>query len=153
MNGPRFYGVPLQEVEDPFPCDRVIVDGTGVDHQTAFFSQVRHQRFLALQRACGAFQGADRPPQRNQLMDAFHILCAEQGGATFFLTLDDRLIRTLKARRVPVTSVIPITPTRLIESLLCTHPTWLWCVLKEGVRLARSTRRLGDPVQDALGWF
>jgi len=52
-------------------------------------------------RRVGHFTGSDRPLNRGQLIDAFHILCAESAGANYFLTLDDSLIRTLGSRKTP----------------------------------------------------
>jgi hypothetical protein len=51
-----------------------------------FLTNVKHPRFLELRRACGALQG---PAVRdNQLVDAFHVWCAEHAGASHFLTTD-----------------------------------------------------------------
>jgi hypothetical protein len=152
-DGPRFYGAPMREVEGPFRYGRVIADASAVDHQYEFLSKVNDSRFKELQKACGAFQGNDRPLNRGQLIDAFHILCAESAGANYFLTLDDSLIGTLGSRKTPATPVLPITPKRLLLQLVSRHPTWLWSVLKERIRIARSGRKLSDDTQDASREF
>jgi hypothetical protein len=152
-DGPRFYGAPMRKIQGPFRYGRVVADTSTVDHQYEFLSRVKHSQFKELQKACGAFQGNDRPLNRRQLIDAFHVLCAESAGANYFLTLDDSLIRTLGSRKTPATPVVPITPTRLLVHLVSRHPTWLWSVLKERIRIARSGRRLADDTQDASREF
>lgn len=147
--GPIFYGAPIRRVEDPFPYQRIAFDSSRRDHQFEFFAGVNHPRFLQLQRVSGAYQGAQRPPHRNQLIDAFHLLCAETSGAEFFLTLDDKLIRTVAHKRKHAPRVQLITPVRLLTTLLRAHPTWAWSVLKERQRIARSGRRLTEATQDA----
>lgn len=151
--GPRFYGAPIDNVEGPFQYGRIIVDGTGRDYQYEFLSGVEHPRFRELQRACGAYQGPNKPLQRNQLLDAFHILCAESVSATYFLTLDDSLIRVLTNRSPRKTTVTPITPKRLLVSLIYRHPTWLWSLWRERRRFIKSGRQLHADAQDASQKF
>jgi|GEM_PF-1293288 len=147
--GPYFYGAPIQNIEGPFQYERIFVDFTGRDHQFEFLCSVKHPRFLELQRACGAFQGHDRLPNRNQLIDAFHLLCAESANASYFLTLDDKLIRILSNHPKVKTKVICITPQLFLDIQLRKHPTWLWPMIKERWRLFRSGRKLGQAFQDA----
>jgi hypothetical protein len=63
------------------------------------------KRFLELQKITGAFQGK-RGVQRNQLLDAFHLWCAEHNKCDFFLSLDFKLATHTKGR-VPVLIVRP----------------------------------------------
>lgn len=149
VGGPKFYGAPIQNVEGPFQYGRIAFDGSGRDYQYEFLCSVDHARFTELQRACGAYQGADKPPQRNQLLDAFHVLCAESASATYFLTLDDKLIRVLMSRSPRKTLVTLVTPKRLLVSLVRHHPVWLWSMWRERRRLARSGRNLAAATQDA----
>jgi hypothetical protein len=151
--GPRFYGAPIENVEGPFQYGRIVFDSTGRDYQYEFLSQVEHPRFKELQRACGAYQGPNNPLHRNQLLDAFHILCAESASATYFLTHDDSLIRVLTGRWPRKTTVTPITPKRLLISLCCRRPTWLWSVWRERGRILKSGRRLDAATQDASREF
>jgi hypothetical protein len=151
--GPRFYGAPIKKVEGPFQYGRVVVDGTGRDYQYEFLSKIEHPRFKELQRACGAYQGATKPLQRNQLLDAFHVLCAESASATYFLTLDDTLIGVLTSRSPRKTTVTPITPKRLLISLICHRPTWFWSIWRERRRLSKSGRKLNVIAQDASHEF
>jgi hypothetical protein len=151
--GPTFYDAPIQNVDGPFQYGRTVVDGTGRDHQYEFLCGVKHARFTELQRACGAYQGADRPLQRNQLLDAFHVLCAESAAATYFLTLDDKLIRVLMSGSPRKTSVTLITPKQLLVTLACHHPRWLWSIWRERRRLLKSGRNLAAVTQDASREF
>ena len=142
IGGPRFYDAPIQIVEDPIQYSRIILDGTNRDHQYEFLCGVKHDRFTELQKACGAYQGSDKPLNRNQLIDAFHVLCAESAAATYFLTHDDRLIRVLTNGPRPKTSVTLITPKRLLLMLVCQHPLWLWSIWRERIRILKSRRKL-----------
>lgn len=151
--GPRFYGAPIEEIEGPVTYRRIVADGSGADHQYAFLARLRHPRFEALQKVCGAYQGDEKPLQRNQLIDAFHVFCAESAAAMYFLTLDDKLVRVVSEGRARKTSVIPITPRRLVAGLLYRRPTWLWSVFRERRRLAKSRRDLTASAQDASDEF
>lgn len=147
--GPRFYGAPIHKIKGPIQYERTLVDFTGHDYQLKFLTEFKHPRFLELQRVCGAFQGHDRPRHRNQLIDAFHLLCAESAGANYFLTLDNKLIRTLANQKTQKTNVICITPKLFLNTQLRKHPTWLWSLIKERWRLAQSGRKLDQESQDA----
>jgi len=152
--GPLFYGAPIRKVEGPIHYGRVVVDGTRRDHQYEFLAGVDHPRFRELQRSCGAYQGVDKPPHPNQLVDAFHVWCAESASADYFLTLDDKLIRVFASAPRQKTIVVPITPLRLMRALVRRHPTWLRSTLREAHRFAKSGRDLAAPMQDAsLAFF
>lgn len=151
--GNTFYGAPINNVAGPFQYDRVVIDGTGRDYQYEFLSTVKHDRFSELQRVCGAYQGAGKPLNRNQLLDAFHILCAESASASYFLTIDDKLIRVLTNQPRRQSSVMPITPKRLLVTLLCSRPTWFWSIWRERKRIAKSGRKLRAVAQDASDDF
>jgi hypothetical protein len=165
-HSPVFHGAPITQVPGPIWYGRTVADGSpprwdatrerrlpSRDWQYEFLVALKHPRFQALQAACGAFQGHERPLHRNQLIDAFHLWCAESSGATYFLTHDDKLVDALTRPKRSRTSVIPITPKRLLAALLSKHPMWLWSLLKERWRLRRSGRDLYDPAQDASGEF
>ena len=151
--GPRFYGAPIQEIEGPVQYGRIIADWSKRDYQFEFLAGLKHPRFLELQRACGAFQGHNRPPHRNQLIDAFHLLCAESADAKYFLTLDDSLIRTLSTHKTYKVNLTCITPKQLLIALISRRPTWFWSMLKERWRIARSGRKLDEEAQDASREF
>ncbi|MGB7541402.1 MAG: hypothetical protein WBM28_05230 [Burkholderiales bacterium] len=152
-NGPLFYGAPVQKIRGPIEYERIVIDGTGRDHQYEFLLQLRHPRYLELQRLCGAYQGDDCPPNRNQLIDAFHLFCAESSGADYLLTHDDKLIKAVLNDKTRKVSIKPITPKRLLITLAARHPTWLWAILKERWRIAQSGRKLYAEAQDASREF
>ena len=152
-SGPLFYGAPICKVPGPFEYGRVIADGSGDDHQFNFLSNIRYPRFLELQKVCGAYQGKHRPPNRNQLIDAFHVLCAEWSGARYLLTLDDKLSRSISNDKAHSIRVVPITPKRLLIALTSKRPTLLWSILKERCRIARSKRDLCAEIDDASREF
>ncbi len=66
--------------------------------QFEFLSGLHHERFMELQKLTGAHQG-QRKANRNQLLDAFHIWCAEHSDCDYFLTMDLKLIRMVSNNR------------------------------------------------------
>lgn len=112
-----YYGTPIRFVEGPFKYSRT-VGGAGievVDRQFEFLKSIDHPRFAELQRMTGAYQGANEM-NRNQLLDAFHLWCAEHAGAEFFLTLDFKLIKVVA--RSPSKSVVRLVrPSELVASV------------------------------------
>ncbi len=56
--------------------------------QYNFLRSLDHGRFLELRRICGAEQG--QKVNRNQLLDAFHLWCAEFNRCEYFLSLAAR---------------------------------------------------------------
>ena len=113
----RFYGAPIAIVDVPFDGGR-LVGGVGInrkDEQLRFFTSIKDKRFLELQKMTGAYQGK-RPTNQNQLLDAFHLWCAELNGCEFFLTLDFTLIKVLKfAKKKSV--VRAVRPSELLASI------------------------------------
>lgn len=114
-----FYGANIRLLQNvPFSYGRVM-SGFGVDgeaEQLRFISSIGSPRFFELQRACGAFQGRDKPLNKNQLLDAFHIWCAELAGCSYFLTLDFKLQRTLSLSAVEK-KVNLVRPTELLAAI------------------------------------
>ena len=90
----KFYGAPVEQVEAPVKYGRVILGGNqdAKEMQFNFLSGVNHTRFTELQKLTGAYQGPGKL-NRNQLLDAFHIWCAEHNECDFFLTLDFKIQR------------------------------------------------------------
>ena len=112
-----FYGAPVNLIDAPFKYGRVM-GGLGVDgkaEQYKFLSSIKSPRFAAIQRATGAFQGA-QPLNRNQLIDAFHFWCAEAAGCVYFLTLDFKLQRTVSQSKLK-TPLQLVRPSELIAAL------------------------------------
>jgi hypothetical protein len=88
---------------------------TGRDIQIEFLKSIRHPRYMQLQKACGAYQG--ETINENQLIDAFHVWCAEAGGATHFLTTDLKLARLVSQRQTHPPRVKVVTPSQLLTDL------------------------------------
>jgi hypothetical protein len=112
-----FYGASVSTVDAPIEYGRVM-GGLGIDgpvEQTRFLTSLSNPRFVELQKATGAFQG-DKPRNRNQLLDAFHLWCAEHNACDFFLTLDFKLIRVL-ARSKKEVAVRVVTPSELLHAV------------------------------------
>jgi hypothetical protein len=93
----EFYGAPRKIVEAPIKYGRVLFRAHGdyKAEQFYFLRSVKHERFLELQRITGAYQGEDKV-NRNQLLDAFHLWCAEHSGCIFFLSLDFKLAQVVR---------------------------------------------------------
>jgi hypothetical protein len=116
-----FYGASLTFIEAPV-CYRRVSGGLGIDsraEQYRFLASLRERRFVQLQRVTGAFQG-EHPPNRNQLLDAFHLWCAEHHGAKYFLTLDFALIDAVR-RSKTVVECQPVRPSELLAQLRSSH--------------------------------
>ena len=90
-------------VEAPITYSRVVFGGPSDFRvlQFDFLAKLKSQRFVELQRVTGAYQG-DRGLNRHQLLDAFHLWCAEHNRCDYFLTLDFKLIRMLRSRQSSV---------------------------------------------------
>jgi len=113
----RFYGAPYQTVEAPIEYGRVVFGGPSDFKvlQFDFLVKLKSRRFLELQRFTGAYQG-DRGQNRNQLLDAFHLWCAEYNRCDYFLTLDFKLIRMLRSRESAV-RVRVVRPSELLAAV------------------------------------
>jgi hypothetical protein len=83
--------------------------------RTDFLTGIKHPRFMELQRACGALQGNHL--NENQLLDAFHIWCAEAAHATHFLTTDFKLARVVRGHKTAPPRVKVVAPSELLDEL------------------------------------
>lgn len=83
--------------------------------QLEFLKSLHQPRFRALQKACGALQGEQIHDR--QLLDAFHIWCAEEAKATHFLTTDLKLVRTVRACKTVSPLVRVVTPSELLTEI------------------------------------
>lgn len=118
----EFDGIIVENVPAPFEYSRYVTappgfETTAKELQYAFLASVKDGRFLQIQRACGAYQGASRPPNANQLADAFHIWCAEASGADYFLTTDLKLTRVVSRYKRAFLHVQVVAPTQLLAEL------------------------------------
>ena len=113
----RFYGAPIESAVSPVQYSRVMIGplhSNPKEMQFDFFSGLKHRRFNELQRMTGAYQGPGKLNQ-NQLLDAFHIWCAEHNGCGFFLTLDFALIKVVSGSRNRTIRLVK--PSELLKHL------------------------------------
>lgn len=107
----KFYDAPYKIVDAPIKYSRILF-GLAIDpreNQYNFLAGIKKKRLLEWQKLTGAYQGNLRP-NRNQLLDAFHLWCAEYNGCVYFLTLDFKLIKVVREntrRAIPVKLVRP----------------------------------------------
>jgi len=73
----NFYGASHTPVQPPVSYSRILYGGPEdpLEAQYRFLRELDNDRFLELRRICGAQQGKEI--NRNQLLDAFHLWCAE----------------------------------------------------------------------------
>ena len=112
-----FYGVPLKEADAPIQYGRIMFEAfrDAGEEQFRFLSSLNDNRFLEWQKATGAYQGRSGTNKR-QLLDAFHLWCAEHNECEFFLTLDFKLIKVLRSGRHQ-SSVQAVKPSELLQRL------------------------------------
>ncbi|MEE9584678.1 MAG: hypothetical protein V3W51_04275 [Candidatus Brocadiales bacterium] len=115
----KFYGAPYKMVDAPIKYERIML-GVSVDDpkdaQFEFLRSIRNDQFLELQKMVGAYQGKNKQ-NKNQLLDAFHLWCAEHNKCDFFLTLDFKLIRVLRNNRKHALLVEVVKPSELLGKL------------------------------------
>ncbi len=99
-------------VEGPIKYSRLL---SPLSPLSDFLSSIDHPRFLELQRACGAFQG-DHVNEK-QLVDAFHVWCAEVANASHFLTTDFSLARLVRGHKAAPPRVQVVAPSELLDEL------------------------------------
>jgi hypothetical protein len=112
----KFYGAPYTMVEAPVNYSRVLVgfNSHPKKDQFNFLAGIRHERFLELQKVTGAYQGKGEL-NRNQLLDAFHLWCAEYNACQYFLTLDFKLIKILRSHNEIDFKVKLVKPSELLH--------------------------------------
>lgn len=113
----KFYGASLEDAEAPIKYSRVLL---GSNHdvrkmQFSFLSSIKNRRFMELQKMTGAYQGLGKL-NRNQLLDAFHIWCAEHNRCDYFLTLDFRLINVLRKQNRHLLVEV-VKPSELVKKI------------------------------------
>jgi hypothetical protein len=112
-----FYDAPYEYIEAPVKYSRILV-GAGSDPkemQFRFLSSLKDKRFIELQKLTGAYQGPGKL-NRNQLLDAFHLWCAEHTDCDYFLTLDFKLIRVVGKQKGRFLSEV-VKPSSLISRI------------------------------------
>jgi len=118
ISGKPFFGAPLKKVQVPFEYGRVIFTAHEETEklQYEFLTQLKDVRFIELQKACGAYHGAT-PPPRNQLLDAFHVWCAEASESRYFLTCDMSLVRYVARQKKHIPAVRVVLSSQLLGEL------------------------------------
>ncbi|BDQ34903.1 hypothetical protein [Pseudodesulfovibrio portus] len=113
-----FYGAPVSMVDAPFVYGRIVVGfgSSAKELQEKFLLNLNQKRFLQLQKATGAYQGKN-PKNINQLLDAFHIWCAEHNQCDHFLTMDYKLIKVIKSLKNNIPTVKVLSPSELLEEI------------------------------------
>jgi hypothetical protein len=113
----RFYGAPIKRIDAPIKYGRVVADAfkDTRDMQYTFLCRIDDSRFLEIQRMTGAYQG-ENPVNRNQLLDAWHLWCAEYNSCDYFLSLDFGLARIVGQSKKPATVPI-VKPLELLDAL------------------------------------
>lgn len=114
----KFYGAPIKYVNSPIKHSRIFsrFGCRWKKLQYEFLSEIEHERFRQLQKATGAYQG-QKKLNRNQLLDAFHLWCAEYNECDFFLTLDFKLIKMMKKTKLTLNNLTLITPSELLKEI------------------------------------
>jgi hypothetical protein len=118
ISGKPFFGAPLEKVQAPFEYGRSVfaADQETEKLQYEFLARIKDARFIELQKACGAYQGTI-PPPRNQLLDAFHVWCAETSESRYFLTCDMSLVRYVARQKKQIPAVRVVLPSQLLAEL------------------------------------
>lgn len=110
--GGRFYGAPITWVNAPIQYSRLLGKK---EYTISFLKNINHNRFKQLQVACGAYQGENI--NENQLIDAFHIWCAEAANTDYFLTCEKKLINQILHHKKYPPKVKVILPSTLIKEI------------------------------------
>jgi hypothetical protein len=122
ISGPSqpFFGCPFSVVKLPFQYRRNLFGGekSHKEWTQEFLDSICQERFLEICRFTGAFQGSNKPLQRNQAQDALHIWTAEHCNSEYFLTLDYKLLKMLRKNHSEKIDTTPITPSELLLKLL-----------------------------------
>lgn len=84
--------------------------------QIDFLKNIHNQRFLDIQKVVGAYQGK-KEINENQLLDAWHLWCAEYNKCDYFLTIDCKLKRIIDNSKNFFMDVKVVTPKILLDNL------------------------------------
>jgi hypothetical protein len=111
-----FEGMKIGKVSSPVSYDRLLgsLYITPEEAQFQFLQSIKDERFQFLQRKTGAYQG-ENGFNRNQLLDAFYIWCAEYSNCDFYLTLDFKLINCFKNQAEGVIKTRILSPSELLS--------------------------------------
>jgi hypothetical protein len=152
----QFYGAPIEWGPDPLPYGRIIAGWSPIhksDPQFDFVRAITHPRFQDLKLAVNANSGSK--VYKNQLLDAFHIWCAESASAKYFLTTDLKLVRQVSRHKSHPPTCRVISPTHLVRALIANRDLRIRDALRFVIRTIRARGRpvSNDPSEQlvALG--
>jgi len=128
-----FYGAPIGVIQGPVRYSRTLIDGSGTlgapeQLTVQFLEAINVSRYLELKRLTNA-----QPASKhyvNQLLDAFHIWCAESSNSAVFLTTDYTLIRLAAKSPSKPQSLRLLTPRGLMLSLAMERRLTVWEMLE-----------------------
>lgn len=145
----RFYGAPLTKVTEPVALTWAL--GVGVPRDFVFqqLSSIEDARFIEIQHATGALQGQGRPLRENQLMDAYHLWCAERAGADYLLTHDKKLINCVANSKMPWLTPRLVGASELVTALVKHRRLWALYLGIHRLKQRRTGRDLRVLYQDA----
>ncbi len=127
------FGAKVLSAGNPIPYARAL-SGFGASSQSEFVEKVNHSRLRYFQKLVGVQKGMGEKRRRAQILDAWHLWCAEYNQCAFFLTMDFKLVRMLQKAGSAKASSQPPTPVRAVK------PSELLDELKESVGWARLSR-------------
>jgi hypothetical protein len=142
----KFYGSPITHVEAPINYSRTMIGGNinDKDMQFDFLKSIKHKRFIELQKITGAYQGKNKM-NRNQLLDAFHIWCAEHNECDYFLTMDFKLIKMISDNKKQNIKVKLITPSDLLIKIKSGTCGYIWSYLN--IWLGQYSKKNNDKIK------
>lgn len=156
---PPLFGAAIIPAADPIPYARSVL-GFGARPQLEFVQSINHPRFRYFQKLAGVQPGMSEGRRRAQMLDAWHLWCAERNECGFFLTMDFKLVRMLsgtggpKSDDQPQTPVRAVTPSQMMVQVALVLPWWRTAgILLRGLRNIRrraGKRRIYDIARD--GW-
>lgn len=128
-----FYGAPIGAVEGPLRYSRTLIDGSRTrgspkELTIQFLEGLSFPRYLELKKLTNA-QSASKH-YVNQLLDAFHLWCAESCDAAVFLTTDYKLIGLAAQSPLKSHSLRLLTPSGLLRWLAVEGCLSVWDILE-----------------------
>jgi hypothetical protein len=109
-------GAGITKVQGPVKFNYIVPhDRSWKTVQIDLLKSIEHPRYLQLRKACGANQGES--VNGNQLLDAFHIWCAEYANSTHFLTTDFKLSRVIGKYKASPPIVSVVLPSQLLQEI------------------------------------
>ena len=108
------FGTSIVSAASPIPYARTVL-GFGARPQIEFIQSIDHPRFRYFQKLSGVQPGMSEKRRRAQMLDAWHLWCAERNECDYFLTMDFKLVRMLSGMEATNSHDQPQTPLRVME--------------------------------------